>query len=753
MQLLKTPNIFLLSSLFALMACNDDAVMTPDTLSGNGEKTPLAVTVLLDAGSKTSQTRAADKDFAAGDEMVAYIRHVTWNGGFTSADADKRDVIAADQAPLLVNLKCTGNQAWNSTLNDIFPFLPDTVCQIFGTGDNPDTRQAAGLTLTYSKGGSTIEGLYWDDLSNSASTDTDIRTEGHYLQTYYGYCYNGGTKNITTALSEVTGELGWKVLTDQSTPTNFQKSDLLWSAEQKPIRYGHSDERAGVRDSLIIPYTHAMSKVTIKVTAGEGFESNYDFKTGEANTNVELRDIRLKCTAVAPKDSLIYPAKTVDGAKGDVKMKPDTGEGTRSFEAIIVPSILTVGNNFATITNMDGNTYNIPVTEAMVKYDKNAPSSKGWGLQLDNAKEDVDNGVAQKPATTNGTIPVGEGFQMRSGVHYVLNVTVNKTGINVAATILDWDEVEAEGVGEIYFDNDIKANKDKDTITAMLQTHGFDVYMKDSDANSYGSRATHLRYNKTSGVWKYDPVIYWQGGKAQDFRALSNVRPDAEDTGANESLTMENGRDALWGTTLKADGYEEGQAVKPRTGAVPLKFYHAMSKITFYLEDALKGNGGLAEIDLHDATIQLTNLATGGTLNLGTGEITPSAVVEKTFSEDQGAVPARMGYFAAKENKVVTSYDEEYTLKEYIITPQEIGDAALVIVTLADGTVYKGQLNKCTTEVTENGVTTKKPISEWKRCVHYTYTITLGKETITFRALIENWNDVEGGGKATLEWD
>lgn len=753
MQLHRTQRIFLLSSLLALVACNDDIVTTQDTLSGDGVKTPLGITVLLDAGGKTSQTRAADKEFADGDQMVAYIRHVKWDGPVQNGKPNAREVIEADKAPMLVTLTCTGSEAWDNSIDDILPFRIDTTLAITGTGENPDTKQAAGLT--------TNTKLYWDDFSvSTADGKKDLRTEKHYLQTYYGYCYNGGTENITTELIEDTGYLGWQVLKDQSgtiDPTNFQKSDLLWSAEQTPIRYGHSDKREGVRDSLIIPFTHAMSKVTIKVTAGEGFTSNYNFKTGESDTKVELKDVRLKCTAVAPKDSLIYPAKTEDGAKGDVTMKSGTSTGTRSFEAIIVPSILTVGNTFATITNMDGNTYNIPVTEAMVKYDQTATTSKGWGNQLDNAKEDVDNGVAQKPAATGGPIPVGQGFQMRSGVHYVLNVTVNKTGINIAATILDWDEVEAEGVGEIYFDNDIKADKDKDTITTLLQTLGFDVFMKDYDASNYGKRATHLRYNKTSQVWKYDPVIYWQGGKEQNFRALSNVRPDAEGTeNVNESLTMENGRDALWGTTLAADGYDEGEAVKPRTGAVPLKFYHAMSKITFNLLDALKdATDPLAHIDLKGATIQLTDLATGGTLNLQTGEITPSSITpgQKTFSEDAGAVPSRMGFFAAKENGNVTTYKEEVTLRNYIITPQIISNAATVIITLADGTVYKTQLNKCTTQVTANGQTTDNYVTEWKRGIHYTYTIELGKETITFRALVEDWNPVEGGGKATLEWD
>lgn len=758
MRRMKIHKILLLLPVLALAACADYDHYTEQTLSGDGTKTPLEVTAVLDAKSNVAKTRAADKEFASGDVLLAYLRHVTWNGGFTTEEADKRTSISADQAPKLVTFNCTGNTDWDSSLADIYPFKADSIVAING-GDGGNSKKATGTEATK---------LYWDDFSVSTDDGTmDLRTEGHYLQSYYGYCYNGGDANITTALDNETGVLGWKIIADQSGTNgaeNFKKSDLLWSAEQTPVNYAHSDKVNGVRPGLIIPYTHAMSKVSIKVTLGDGFDSNTSFD----GTTITLNDMRLKCTANAPEAKLTYPVPSAE-TKGEVIMKAGATAGT--FEAIVVPSILTVGNTFATITNMAGNKYTIPVTEKMVQKD---PTGKnGWGIQLGAANEDVSGGTAQvKPRTRayDTTIPAGTGFQMKSGVNYVLNVTVSKTEVNVTATILDWDEIEAEGVAEIHFDNDIK-DKTGD-IAEYLQEYGFDVYKAayagqeggKPKAPAFGTRDTHLKYNKTSQTWKYDPIIYWQGGEAEYFRALANVRTDAPGTAdKNESLIMENGRDALWGTTQAhkgkdADGanydYAEGAALKPRTGYIPLMFYHAMSQITFNLVDALAGNSdGSSHLDLHGATIQLTNLATGGKIDLFDGKITPSAVTEKTFSEDAGAIPSRMGFFASKENDITTTYKEEVTLRNYIITPQTFKNEAMVIITLADGTVYKAQLNKCITEVTANGQTGDEYITEWKPGVHYIYTIELGKETITFRAVVEQWKEVEGGGKATLEWD
>lgn len=754
MQLLKIQNILMLSSLLALTACNDEAVLTSDTLAGNGEKTPISVSALLDANGKVSQTRAADKEFSTeGDELNVMLRHVTWTGkkqgddGYDAAADEPKNIVSGTALiSKLVTFTAKSKAAYNETIEDILPFDEKKI------GIDPTTtNQAASLSPSTD--------LYWDDFSVGKKGDvTDIRTEEpnkHYLQSYYGYCYNGG--NPSSDLVEATGVLGWSVAANQT--AGIQNSDLLWSPAQLPVRYEHNTAVGEKHGQVLIPFLHAMSKVTINVIAGEGFDAEYNFMTGSVATQVELKDIRLKCTATAPTASLTFPAKSESGAKGAIVMKPGTGKSTRAFEAIVVPSILTVGNTLATISNMDGDTYDIFISEDMLA---EKADQSGWGNQLDNADEDVDNGTAQaRPSTrADGPIGKGKGHQMRSGVHYVLNVTVSKTAVNVSATILDWDEVYAEGVGEIRFDNDVK---DKDgTIDSYLKDNGFDVYMSAYDASNptadvdYGTRDTHLRYNKTTNRWKYDPILYWQGGTAQYFRALSNVRTDASDTPANESLIMENGRDALWGTTQEGSGYQEGEAVKPRTGQVPLKFIHAMSMITFYLEDALKDNTDTsARINLEGATIQLTHLATGGKLNLHTGITTADAVVEKILSEDLGAVPSRMGYFAAQENGQSTAdrYEQEYILQDYVVTPQTITNDAQVVITLADGTIYKGQLNLCTQDVTANGSSTPTAITKWERGNHYKYNIVLGKETITFRALVEPWNPVEGGGKATLEWD
>ena len=122
-------------------------------------------------------------------------------------------------------------------------------------------------------------------------------------------------------------------------------------------------------------------------------------------------------------------------------------------------------------------------------------------------------------------------------------------------------------------------------------------------------------------------------------------------------------------------------------------------------------------VDLKDAVVTLTSLHHHGTVNIATGVIahddTPS---DKTLDG------------------------------EAIMLPQEIGDNTKLKITLADGTTYSLLLNQC-----EDA--SGKAVARWQSGNKYTYTISLKKEQIQFRALVEDWIEKTGSGNATLDWD
>lgn len=689
------------------------------TLSGTGEKTPIDVNLMAAADNNSTGTKAAGREFVQGDQFVAYLRHVTWNGG----TSDARNLVDADKSPVLVTF--TKGSAAMATFggSDITPIGTNVALGL----NSGNTKQTSDLTAS--------PALYWDDFSNSASADTDLRTSGHYLESFYGYCYNGSPaygdadSSISTPLVETTGVLGWTVLADQSTSDAFKHSDLLWSAEQEPVAYNHAKDRPG----LVLPFTHAMSKVTVVVKCGDGFEADATKNFGSAV--VTLKGMNKSVSLTAPTMNV-----ATFETNGDVimqKLSEGAEDKQRSFNALVAPTLLKEGKEFITINGIDGNNYKLVLSDAVIDAKEGEPAetkADAWSTKL--VAHDLTEFVPSTPAGYT----VDNGGITRPGVNYLITVTINKQEITVKATITNWENVTAEGVGEIQFNGDITG---KGSIATELQTNGFAIYQSgvntsaDPIVPSGYSQASVWSYTGEPAAWTATPKIYWPNGADKFyFRALSGYDP------AN-AFNMSQDRDVLWATTQAHEGpdpdhpaltFAEGDPIAPRTGDVPLVFYHPMTKVTVNLVDANKDtplpedveaddydNPLNPRLDLTEATVHVTNIATTGKIELHEGNITPGD--------------------AANRTQIAT-----YADKSSINIPQTITDDAALIVTLNNGATYKLQLNTCI-DADED------PITEWVRGKHYTYTITLSKESITFRALIKDWIETTGGGNANLEWD
>lgn len=607
-------HIYYILGAAALTSCADDVVNGDATEYLNGkEKTPIEVSALLDK-SNGAGTRAADMEFDNGDQLIAYLRHVMWDGTNNGA----RTSVTADQAPRLVTFTTTGSKEW--TGDDITPI---------GTGvplgmTSTNTQEATDLTATPT--------LYWDDFSNSVDASHDLRTSGHYLQSYYGYCYNGGSSNVTTALVEANGTLGWTVATDQS--SGFKTSDLLWSYEQTPVAYSHETTRAG----LIIPYTHAMSKVTVEVVCGEGFDTDTEnFK----DASVILKDMNTVASLTAPIGTSIAVPGAENANVKDIttqKIADKTSPKVKhSFAALIAPTTMKDDQLLAEIKLVDGNNYKVILSDAVL----NTSATNDWASKLKNYSAET-GGITQP------------------GVNYFITVTIKKQQISVSATIKDWSEVTAEADGEIQFSGDITT---KGSIAEELKSKGFDVYQ--SDTTSFGTKATSVSWDAEGQKWLYTPKIYWQNSEdGEYFRALSGADADVTATAdVNESLIMKQGKDVLWGTTAEHSGkdvddndysYERGDQIKPRTGDVPLEFEHAMSKITVNLTTS---SDAAEAVTLAGAKISIANIYDQGAIALYDGKI--SSFNATTTIPVSGLLAAND---ATEGNKI----------KDFVVVPQSL---------------------------------------------------------------------------------
>ena len=656
-----------------LMACADTTEWNDSYLNGQ-EKTPISTMALLDMS--TPQSRAANKDFATGDVLLAYLRHVTWDG--TTAGA--RMPISADQAPLLVTFT---NQAASE------PYTGGNISPIGLTQELE--LNSTNTTQTTSLSASPI--LFWDDLSEGGIGDPkNIRTDGHYLQSYYGYCYNGGTPLVS--LSEETGTLGWQVPYDQKTAEAVQHSDLLWSAEQTPVQYAHGSNSgaAGGHGTILLPFTHALSMVTVDLIAGDGFDAN------ALNAAwLELQNANRKGTFTAPNYTITNATTDVGEVETNGKVRMfkgnvgtnGAGKATCTYRGIVVPmTALAPDQLLLKVNEVAGNHYILNVTNDMLT---------GWAAGLVDGK-------------------------MQPGYNYHLTLTVNKAGIQVVAMLKDWIQVEATGTGIIQFSTDLRNIQPTESQPLVA---GTSYYIYESTANddaSYATAATERKYD--GSTWTNDPEIYWQGeGESRFFRGLAVLNGELLTTTGIADRAASQGTDLVWATTPKHTGVDnngvtqtisEGAAIDPRTSEVPLRFEHAMSKVKFVLSTST----GDDAVNLTDAVISIADLCSAGTIDISTGDITPST-------------PALFATTSDAEN---------------IVIPQDLTDRRLTI-TLNDGTKYSVPLTNCVDS--DSGT----QIGEWERGRSYTYKITLGKEAIQFRAMIKDWNNTEGKGNASLDWD
>ena len=696
-----------------LAGCSKDAdISNSTTLSGNGEKTPLLINATLDTGK--GLTRAYDDTFEANDKLKVYFRHTIddGEGGY--------DLATAGLAQSLV-------------------------------------------TINVQTGGTTpgLAPIYWDDFSNSASSETDLRTTSpqHALQSYYAYCYNGNTA-ISNPADLTNGNLTWAVNEDQETNLTTT-SDLLWSTTQAPVAYNHNEIPV-----FNIPFSHAMCQVTVTLKAAKGFRPETGY-TGVTNplgsTRVLLYNVNTE-TLLKPTLAIPTFAPTIQTAPAkiqNIKMcrgtypNTDIDENdrpyTRDFTAIIAPGTkLKEGVKLLDIIDANDNNYEVYITGVML--DTNHWASGHAVGQYGNLDGDGKNCVITQ-----------------QGKNYHLEVTIDKSAVETAATLAPWSTVEAAGTGDIQFDNmdtgltmnDSFVPDLNDTDIMVIDDNGFaneatfSLFRSNATTNptsrdnsKYDFCAVSEFHNTDETIandkWTNSPEVYWPN-KTDNyyFRALAKLNNitagviDIQSVGSypsdkGTSISLSNDWDILWGTTAAHNGtssrtYARGAAIPPRTGGVPIVFkYVNRSKVFINLETT----NDAAAVDLTGATISVTNLYTEGTINLEDGSITGTTLNLEPAGAS-AAIPT-----------------DEYPIEERYVLAQTIRDDAVVTITLADNAgVYTIPLKDCV----KSGGTT--PITVWEGGHTYNYTIHVKKEDVRFSAVVKPWATVTGSGTASLSWE
>lgn len=656
---------------------------------------------------------------------------------------------------------------------------------------------------------------YWDDAHARSSMLSIYAYAQKGQSTWLNCTFNGHEykteADATQPYAWTTTEIAPTILTWSAshlgTPaqnvTSVLSQDLLFSnnlanndtdpstdpTKDKRLKFNFSTRKfPDVGEANMIFY-HAMSKITIKIIEGEGFDKTSankanDFKFTTTGGNIILKQFNHtgKFDITQGEFTEIATNGTTDIPSIYLKSTNTNATGTEPhyvLEALAVPSIANNGKSrfvkdakaLATDVIMefaiDNNTFQITSGQL---YDALHADGDPTHALVSNATEKTDNG---------NYIP------LEAGKNYVLTFTVGKTKIkNLTAQVVGWEDVEAEPFNPS--NARIKLQLEE---RGTAQTSDVAFYKAEDNKTTDGIDDDYTTWNWKTGYtnlgatystdhWTTDK--FWQSNKDfYHFRALmpaaTSVITDGSVDGDYTTLTSAASyTDICWGAPMLDDGVNETagtfkwnygptskgfdgkddatthqiyKAIGPTEDPIKLILFHMMSELTINI----KTSTGSDAVDLGDDSsnktkVELVNYKTGGKLLLGnglvtsTGDPTTAEIAQKSFTAAV-ATPA-------------TSAIVKYV---YGAVPQDLTNVTLVITT-PDHNQYKiAMKDVLATTVTNNNIANpyiqvsgsspaKYTINRWYPGFKYTYTFTLKKKGIVdLEATIVDWENVEAG--------
>lgn len=593
---------------------------------------------------------------------------------------------------------------------------------------------------------------YWDEYGTADEANaTTGRAEG---LTIFGAAVDGQTAIPTdlASVNEVSDESAWKALSwtlaaDQS--AGWAAKDLLISNNVQPAP-GASTSNDGTykfaerASGKLLEFRHAMSKITVNLTAGAGFEGG----VFAAAPTVWLTSNEGSSTA---NTEWPYTTGTVDITKGAV-----TGQGAPAVvkmynaaaasgydatqEALVVPGSAFKKDAVIAKINADGNIYY--VTSEKIRAAINASAHN----------------------TDDPTV---------AGKNYIINVTVNKTAIEVTATVTDWINVEAAEVSPV-----INVNADWGTEASIIDATTFSLYRSTSLDNGYSTKsgsyypAESIVSKADAGSdWTMTPQLYWPNHNTHyQFRGVwprtgtetghPRVEDGTEDTNGCQVIKVQNV--AYTANTFPSDlmiarpeivktemcnnsepghtaTYLYSGGICATEGKINLNFRYMMSQVEVILSTS--GDTDPDKVELAGAVVEIVNIYNNGDVKLGDRTVVPTGSGSYQLDAVSGTGNEN------KRHSAIVPQQLTYT------TPQADSNVRFKItITNTNGTVdtsddtqdiYYADINP----ILKSGSTTEKvaPNGAWESGYHYVYNLKLTKTKVQVTATLTDWKKVEAG--------
>ena len=623
--------------------------------------------------------------------------------------------------------------------------------QINGTWTNHGTGTVVQTTTATvgaeTSSGSKINPLtcspvrYWDEYG-SADPDnaTTGRTEG---LTIYGAAVNG--KTVLSIAENQWTAYPWELPADQTVSGSYPADkDLLISNNVKSENtYKFANRASGKR----LEFTHALSKITVNLTAGAGFASNnfenYPVVTLTSNnastSNTEWAVIKGKINITT---GAVDITSSGQGTSAVINMYRN-GSSTSHLaimEALVMPgSQFTADNAIIARINADGNIYYVTA-------------------------EKIRTAINSSTHGTDGA------YSTEAGKNYIINITVNKTSIDVTATVANWTDVTAAEEAPV-----INVSGDLGGGSGSLSKDYFSFYRSTSLNTGYGSvngnyyteerrvRVSDWKMGVMSESWTEAP-LYWPNHNTHyQFRGVwpctgtgtgdvnyPRVEAGSGTTSGCQVIKISNV--AYSDNTFPSDLQIARPEIDPSTtcsnsdhahvslynvgicateGNINLNFRYMMSQVEVNLT-SVTGEGA---VTLTNAVVELVNVKNAGDVKLGDREVVP------TGSTSTYQLTAVDGSPNKRLNAIVP---QELT---YTAAQAEGNVRFKITITNADSSTDIYYADIAPIKKTSSSEYVAKHVTSpdkwyWESGVHYVYNLKLSKTEVKVTATLANWTTV-----------
>ena len=590
-------------------------------------------------------------------------------------------------------------------------------------GKTPELIQKNSIYTTGTKDGdenaltySSLDHLYWDDFGTADPGNTANRANGLDI---YGVAVDG--QSSAPEVMNWDADLAWNVQTDGTavlTKDIIVSNNLSQSATPQN-RYTFDEQKAGTDpEQSRLDFKHMLSRVTFVVKAGAGFaDGKFAAAPVVTLTRNKSGESNAEWCYITGKVNL-KAATTTPVSVGTVVLQPIEGGATAQVTetALIYP-----GSNFG---DADADVV------AQV-----------------NAAQNIYYVTAKEIRAAIG----GSNFTAKPGYHYIFTVTINKTDVNVTATITQWQTLNAAEAAPAIVVTAEVGTEDNTTLTLPdfrfyyndAATPGTGTYPKNvtftAKADALNPEAGHKADGATH--WHFYPVdntsapaisLYWPDhtrhyffrgvyptatAVVQDGETCVAVWNEAYDATSFPSNLMIGAPEINHGTMCDNPDHTpvdmSQSGICARTGAINLNFRYMMSRV----EVELKTTSGDDRVNINDRTkVELLNVNRKGKVYLGE---------RNTVASDLGTYMLNVTGSALRHSAIV---------------PQTFAEGLKfkITVTNANGTtdVYYATVKDIKVEGSY--------ITAWKSGKHYKYTLKLKKTGIAVTATVTDWVTATG---------